>query len=329
MRLRLLLLAVLAFYAVLPDTVNADPRKKPQARTSLDYTWELLPKTEGINATTDINRHGAWAGWRYDSKTDIAYGISVDKRGVTKEFVCAAALERDRSAHSNAINNKGDILGDCGDGSLFIRTPNGAINQFRPACPDFALCLKFGQVSVSPFDFNDHRQAVGEYFNPPMPGDQSGFARLKGFIMTADGVFTVLEGPSFPDHTGYPHTVKRTMPVAINNRGQVIVNSGTIRTPSNEAGMGGNFLYDNGQFTPLPVGALVDINNEGQVLMYIGEMVAGIYDDGKFYPINSPAGYLLADVSALTDDGRVLATLHSTAPSKFPVLHRAIGTPVK
>jgi hypothetical protein len=323
MRLRLLLLAVLAFYAVLPDTVNADPRKKPQARTSLDYTWEILPKTEGIAQTTDINRHGARAGWRFDSKTNIAYGVSTDKRGVTKEFVCPGT-----SAHGGAVNNRGDVLGDCGDGTGFIRTPSGTINQFRPPCPDFALCLKFGQIQTVPFDFNDRWQVVGEYYNPPMPGDQSGFARLKGFIMT-DGVFTVLEGPSFPDHTGYPHTVKRTMPVSINNRGQVIVNTGTIHTPSNEAGTFGNFLYDNGQFTPLPLGALVDINNEGQVLMYIGEMVAGIYDDGKFYPINAPAGYLLADVSALADDGRLLATLQSTAPSKFPVLHRAIGTPVK
>jgi hypothetical protein len=104
---------------------------------------------------------------------------------------------------------------------------------------------------------------------------------------------------------------------AINKRGQVLGEYITV-TLGNEYLEHGFFIYDNGSFSvPFPlsfdfVGGpstyAVDMNNDGTVVGLVSPndgtpLRLFLYDDGEFFDIAMPEGWLLSDVGGMNNDG--------------------------
>lgn len=117
-----------------------------------------------------------------------------------------------------AINNRGQIIGECNFASHFgfgfLRQPDGEFDAFAPQ----DACLGIPQIEA--LAINSRGQITGFYLKEPC----ATFI-YSGFLREPDGTFTSFDAPS--------STGQRTIPTAINNRGQIAgyTDHGFLRHP--------------------------------------------------------------------------------------------------
>jgi hypothetical protein len=303
------------FVFLLTAFANAQGKKgKQQGRTEINYTIEIV---NGMDEMAGVNRHGEMAGNLRDR------AVFVNRKDKSVEFECLQfdRPEIERYTLAYGINNDGTIVGRCASGTFgFVRRKGGHLYQFSVP----------GADQTGPTAMNDREDIVGEYITPFPDPNVSGWYRFKSFIRrSSDGRITTLSAPPLPDDVGAPHSLTRTVATGINNRGQVIGTYGTIFTPSNEMGLWGSFLYDNGQFTQLPKGLTPwAINNDGVIVAQkeTGQFV--VYDDGYVFTLALPAGYSLSWVNSINDLGQLSAHVREGV---WPTLQfrEVIATPVR
>jgi hypothetical protein len=149
---------------------------------------------------------------------------------------------------------------------------------------------------------------VGHYYNPLIPG-QSGLFRIHGFLWDGEKYSTI----DFPRPNTY------TMLWSINGSGQILGEYTTFDPTTNETLAHNWFVYDNGNFIMDfpesleyiggPAISLADMNDKGQI---VGQRSKGgpdwngvfLYESGRFYDIEFPAGWLLTDVRGMNNQGQ-------------------------
>jgi len=337
----LILAATCALYTLAPAETSANPKHK-QLPTTIAYSVEVIDEPGSF---VDLNNHEELAGIRFDSEGN-AFGVFIDKKERVVTFQCDSEFPRLLGAQPSAINNHGDITGFCGDSAGFIRNRKGVITKFRSPCPDIILCQQFGEPQMLPNGINDRGHVVGELINPPASFNVSGFFRLHGFLFK-HGQFTEISVPApHPDDADIPNPLVRTVPQDINNRGQILGYYETINSATNESGPPRLFIYDNGQFDLLDIVPAIfasigprafAINNDGQILLPLivdGVFDFYIYDDGHFFRILDPEGFLWIVISGINDKGQLVGIVseagHTPEPPFIPPpSFRVIATPVR
>ena len=189
------------------------------------------------------------------------------------------------------INNRGDIVGSCFDGSsvhAFLRDRRGHY-----------ILLDFpGAIQTEATGINDHREVVGYY------RDEAG---VHGFLWR-DGKFSTVDVPFRP----FPHV--STLLQGINNHGQIV----GVYMESVCACEAQGFFASKGHFHTLSFpGAQItlpaDINNRGQIVgIYFDESDrfsrhGFLLDDGNFTTIDVPfPGVTFTEPHGINDGGVVV-----------------------
>jgi uncharacterized membrane protein len=278
------------------------------------YTFQTvdIPRPDsGITWPQDINNKGELIASIFANNLEQGLvATPMNRRFTAKKggslFESVTPFTCGEASSITSINNKGQISGSCFFNDRehgYVRNSDGSLVFLDPP----------GAFSTIAWTVANDGNVAGSFASDLIPG-KSGLFRFHCFFWNAkNNRYRIID---FPRENTYVHCP------TVNKRGQVLGEYHTFNPDTNETIEHGWFIYDNGNFDinfPLsfeefggPGFYFADINDDGQMIgvqWNIGpQPKLSLYDDGVFYDIRTPEGWVAITVEGMNNRGQFVGS---------------------
>jgi len=259
-----------------------------------------LPSTDPESIAAGINDSGQIVGRSNDQAGDPVAFLYSNGQMTNLNSLVTSGSSLGTLAYANAINNKGQIIGEL--------SPNGAGDQFAFLYSNGSVTQLVDPIVNGGFseanDINDSGQVVG-YIDT---GTTTPGTVVSDAYLYSNGTMTNL-GTLL---SRMDSSVISSDATAINSSGQVLGYVNTYNVATSTFGSYA-FLYSNGTVTNLGGGFAYAINDSGQIVGTTGgsEPDALLYSNGAWTDLNSliptDSDVVLSDAVGINDNGQIVA----------------------
>jgi len=221
-------------------------------------------------------------------------------------FSCTGIPFADTVAFS--INGKGQVAGYCSDAPS---APSKQYGFVRDRNGNYMLLDFPGADGTGAFGISDDGKVTGQFYGP-LRNDHGGALSYRFHCFIWDNKSQTYTQLDYPVENTYVSCF------SINKRGQVLGEYITVDLDNNYLEHG-FFIYENGEFSvPFPLSHDFeggpstypsDMNNDGTIVGLVSPNDGTgnrlfLYDDGKFYDIPLPTGWILTDTGGMNNGGQ-------------------------